>query len=116
MLLLNIFTSTSTDTDTWNTTECAFKINFVLGFFKAVKLKNYFRVDNALTIEIGTCITYFTDSDTIKNCWYWLDTDTDTRNQYSPTGHYNEVVLLKRWLPSEVAVDRNALIICMGDV
>ena len=51
-----------------NTIECAFKINLVLGFFKVVKLKNYFRVDNALTIGIGTCITYFTNSDTIKNC------------------------------------------------
>ena len=47
-----------------NTIECAFKINLV--FFKVVKLKNYFRVDNALTIGIGTCMTYFTDSDTIK--------------------------------------------------
>ena len=41
-----------------NTIECAFKINFVLVFFKVVKLKNYFRVDNALTIGIGTCIAY----------------------------------------------------------
>ena len=38
------------------------------------------------TIEIGTCITYLTDSVTIKNCWYWPDTDTDTRNWCSPTG------------------------------
>ena len=69
-----------------STIECAFKINFVLVFFfKVIKVKNYFRVDNALTIGIGTCITYFTDSDTIKNCWYWPDTDTDTRNRYSPT-------------------------------
>ena len=28
---------------------------------------------------IGTCITYMTDSNTIKKCWYWLDTNTDTR-------------------------------------
>ena len=27
----------------------------------------------------GTCIMYLTDSDTIKICWYWPDTDTDTR-------------------------------------
>ena len=67
-----------------NTIECAFKINIVLGFIKVVKLKNYFRVDSALTIGIGTCITYFTDSDIIKNCWYWPDTNTDTRNRYSP--------------------------------
>ena len=26
-----------------------------------------------------TCIMYLTDSDTIKICWYWRDTDTDTR-------------------------------------
>ena len=73
-----------------NTIECAVKINFILVFFKVVKLKNYiFRVNNAQTIEIGTCITYLTDSNTIKNCWYWLDTETDTRNQCSPTPNYN---------------------------
>ena len=55
-----------------NTIECAFDFE-----------KTYFRVDNVLTIGIGTCIAYFTDSDTIKNCWYWPDTDTETRNQYS---------------------------------
>ena len=26
-----------------------------------------------------TCVTYFTDSDTAKKCWYWPDKDTDTR-------------------------------------
>ena len=72
-----------------STIEYVVKINFVLVFFlvffKIVILKNYFRVNNAQTIEIGTCTTYLTDSDTIKNCWYWPDTDTDTRNRYSPT-------------------------------
>ena len=29
--------------------------------------------------RIGTCVMYLTDSDTIKICWYWPDTDTDTR-------------------------------------
>ena len=29
--------------------------------------------------RIGTCVTYFTDSDTTKKCWYWPDTDTDAR-------------------------------------
>ena len=29
--------------------------------------------------RIGNCITYLTNSDTIKICWYWPDTDTDTR-------------------------------------
>ena len=24
---------------------------------------------------ISTCVTYFTDSNTTKNCWYWPDTD-----------------------------------------
>ena len=28
---------------------------------------------------IGTCVTYLTDSDTTKKCWYWPDTNTDTR-------------------------------------
>ena len=23
--------------------------------------------------RIGTCVTYFTDSDTTKKCWYWPD-------------------------------------------
>ena len=71
-----------------NTIECVVKIDFVLVFFKVVKLKNYFRVNNAQTIEIDICIMYLTDSDTIKNCWYWPDTDTDTRNRYS----------LKKWI------------------
>ena len=35
-------------------------------FFKVIKLKNYFRVNNVQTIEIGTCIAYMSDSDTIK--------------------------------------------------
>ena len=34
---------------------------------------------------IGTCVTYLTDSDTSKKCWYWPDTDTDIRNWCSPT-------------------------------
>ena len=46
-----------------NTIECVVKINFV---FKVVKLKNYFRVNNVQNNRIGTCITYLTDSDTIK--------------------------------------------------
>ena len=25
--------------------------------------------------QIGTCIAYFTDSDTIKKYWYWPGTD-----------------------------------------
>ena len=29
--------------------------------------------------RIGTCIMYLPDSDTIKICWYWPDTNTDTR-------------------------------------
>ena len=29
--------------------------------------------------RIGTCVTYFTDSDITKKCWYWPDTDTDAR-------------------------------------
>ena len=29
--------------------------------------------------RIDTCVTYFTDSDTTKKCWYWPDTDTDAR-------------------------------------
>ena len=29
--------------------------------------------------RIGTCVMYLTNSDTIKICWYWPDTDTDTR-------------------------------------
>ena len=30
-------------------------------------------------ISTGTCVTYLTDSNTAKKCWYWPDTDTDTR-------------------------------------
>ena len=35
------------------------------------------------------CITFLTDSDTIKNCWYWPGTDTDTRYQCSSRINYN---------------------------
>ena len=69
-----------------DTTECVVKIKFVFvilldDFWK----KNYFMDNNAQTTEIGTCITYLTNSDTMKKCWYWLDTDTDNRNWCSPT-------------------------------
>ena len=81
--------SQSTNTDTWKHYRMYIvKINFVLIFFKVVKLKNYFRVNNAQTMEIGTCITYLTNFDTIKNCWHWPNTDTDTRNWCSPNIKY----------------------------
>ena len=57
VLLLNTFTSTSTDTDTWKHSAMC----------------------NIILIVIGTCVTYFTDSDITKKCWYWPDTDTDIR-------------------------------------
>ena len=67
-----------------DTIECVVKIKFVFVILLDDFGKNYFMDNNARTTEIGTCITYLTDSDTIKKCWYWPDTDTDTRNRCSP--------------------------------
>ena len=36
-------------------------------------------VNNGQATELVFCITYWTDSNTIKNCWYWPVTYTDTR-------------------------------------
>ena len=44
-----------------------------------VLVSNYYSRYKMITELVGTCITCFTDSDITTKCWYWPDTDTDTR-------------------------------------
>ena len=53
--------------------KCYTSTNSVVIFNYLVKSCYY------LYNRIGTCATNFTDSDTTKKCWYWPNTDTDTR-------------------------------------
>ena len=78
-----------------DTIECVVKIKFFFVILLDDFGKNYFMDNNAQTTEIGTCITYLTGSDTIKKCWYWPDTDTDTRNRCSPSGNYLKLTRFK---------------------
>ena len=54
--------------------KCYISTNSIVIFNYLVK-SCYYLYNN----RIGTCATYFTDSNTTKNRWYWPDTDTDTR-------------------------------------
>ena len=46
-----------------------------------------------LQLQIGTRVTYFTDSDTIKKCWYWSDTDANVSTQCSPIRMYVAIAM-----------------------
>ena len=58
--------------------------------------------------RVGTCTLYFTDSDTIKKCWYLPDIDTDASTWCSPkkvymfTGFTASIlyvtVCIRRWI------------------
>ena len=67
------------DPRAWSLTDledCSFT-NFIWKCCKSPK--DLSKSSNSRYIIHSTCVTYFTDSDTTKKCWYWPDTDTDIR-------------------------------------